>query len=415
MLHKFHVFIFLLLLPVIGFSQIQEVNPPEFIKTITFRSNTTEGELPVLKLGEKLNLEFDALTGDEEDFYYKIEHFNFDWTPSNLMKAEYLSGIDGQRIRDYNNSLNTFQIYSHYDLRVPNEQTRGLLKSGNYLITIYDSYEEVMFSRKFMVFEDLLGVGIQARRTRDIKTIQEKQTLTIKVNSNGINFNNPTETVKTLVIQNNNLNSVISDLKPQYILGNQLEYRYDQESSFWAGNEYLYFESKNVRASNVGVQFIDLQDIYQTYLFTQINRSKRPYTYNPDINGNFIVTAIDVNNVDTQADYTMVHFSLSNELLLDREVYVYGNFNNYAIEESNKMLYNTEKKVYQCNFPLKQGFYSYKFVTIDRKGNLDEGFISGNFWQTENNYKVLVYYRDLGARFDRLIGFGETDSTVITN
>jgi hypothetical protein len=415
MILKLQHIIILLLTPIIGFSQAQEINPPEFIQTIIFKSNTNQGELPILKLGETLSLEFDALTGDEEDFYYKIEHFNFDWTRSNLMKNEYLRGLDQQRIRTYTNSLNTYQIYSHYDLRIPNEQTKGLLKSGNYIITIYDDYDEVMFSRKFMVFENLLGVGVQAKRTRDINTIQEKQTLNIKINSNGINFNNPTKTVKTLIIQNNNLNSVISDLKPQYILGNQLQYRYDKESSFWAGNEYLYFESKDVRAANIGVQFIDLQDIYQSYLFTQINRSKRPYTYNPDINGNFIVTAIDVNNIDTQADYTMVHFSLQNELLLDKKVYVYGNFNNYAIEESTEMLYNTERQVYQCAFPLKQGFYSYKFVTVDNKGNLDEGAISGNFWQTENNYKVLVYYKDLGARFDRLIGFGETSSTVISN
>nr|WP_317170244.1 hypothetical protein [Winogradskyella eckloniae] len=65
---------------------------------------------------------------------------------------------------------------------------------------------------------------------------------------------------------------------------------------------------------------------------------------------------------------------------------------------------------------LKQGFYNYKYVLVDKEsGAIDEGAISGNFWQTENNYKVLVYYRDLGARFDRLVGYGEASSTNITN
>ena len=60
--------------------------------------------------------------------------------------------------------------------------------------------------------------------------------------------------------------------------------------------------------------------------------------------------------------------------------------------------------------------YNYKFVSVDKQTNeLDEGFISGNFWQTENNYKVLVYYRDLGARYDRLIGYGEASSVNISN
>ena len=52
---------------------------------------------------------------------------------------------------------------------------------------------------------------------------------------------------------------------------------------------------------------------------------------------------------------------------------------------------------------------------VDNNGNLDEGAISGNFDVTENNYKVLVYYKNLGSRYDRLIGVGEGSSTKITN
>ena len=72
------------------FAQVaKEVAPPDYIKTITFKGNTAESQLPVLKLGEYLQLEFDALNGNEEDFYYVIEHYNYDWTPSVLSKIEY--------------------------------------------------------------------------------------------------------------------------------------------------------------------------------------------------------------------------------------------------------------------------------------------------------------------------------------
>ena len=397
-------------------SQAEEVSAPDFIKTITFKSNTTQGQLPVLKLGEPLKLAFDALNGNEEDFYYVIEHFNFDWTPSILVKAEYLKGMDNQRILTYENSFNTYQIYSHYDLTIPNLQTRGLLKSGNYMISIYDDYDELMFSRKFMIYEDLVKVGVKIKRARDIRVIAKKQSVNIVIATNNINFNNPLETIKTLVIQNNNLNTAISDLKPQYTLGNQLIYKYDKESSFMGGNEYLYFENKDVRASNIGVQFIDLKEIYHGYLFTGISRKNSPYTYNPDINGNFEITAIDRTDVDVEADYTMIHFSLLHDELKDKDIHVYGNFNAFAIEEFTKMEFNPESKHYECLLKLKQGFYNYKYVAVDKTtGALDEGAISGDFWQTENNYKVMVYYRDLGARFDRLIGFGEASSIDISN
>lgn len=404
-----------ILIPVSIFAQVEEINPPDFIKTITFKGSTSQAELPILRLGEPFSLEFDALTGNEEDFYYKIDYFNFDWTPSQLVKGEYLRGVDNMRIINYLNSLNTFQIYSHYDLRIPNLQTKALLKSGNYMITIYDDYDEIMFSRKFMIVEDVVTVGVQPRRTRNFETIEEKQIVNIKINSGALNLVNPLETIKTLIIQNNNLKTSISNLKPQFTVGNELIYRYDEEASFWGGNEYLNFETKNVRAASLGVQFIDLQDIYHSYLFKQVSRRDRPYTWNPDINGNFLINAQDVDNLDTQADYTLVHFALQEEEFKDRDVYIYGNFNNFTIEDMTRMKYNRERGAYEGVLALKQGFYNYKYVTVDDNGTLFEGDISGNFWETENNYKVLVYYRDLGARFDRLIGFGEANSERITN
>ena len=416
MKNNFYTLILFLFAPVILIAQVEELNPPDFIKTITFKSNTTQGQLPVLKLGEPLVLEFDALNGDEEDFYYVIEHFNFDWTPSTLVKSEYLKGLDNQRILSYENSFNTYEVYSHYDLRIPNLQTRALLKSGNYMISIYDDYDELMFSRKFVIYEDLVNVGAKVKRSRDVTSIAEKQSVDMVISTNSINFNNPLETIKTLVIQNNNLNTAISDLKPQYTLGNELIYRYDTESAFWGGNEYIFFENKDVRAANVGVQFIELKDLYHNYLYTNISRKNRPYTYNPDINGNFQITAIDRSNVDVEADYTMIHFSLLHDEFKNKDVHIYGNFNAFAIEDFTKMEFNPESRRYECILILKQGFYNYKHVVVDRTtGELDEGAISGDFWQTENNYKVLVYYRDLGARFDRLIGYGEASSVNISN
>ena len=413
--NKAYSLLFLLILPIILTGQVEEVSPPDFIKTIKFKSNTTQGQLPILQLGEPLVLEFDALNANEEDFYYVIEHFNYDWTPSVLAKAEYLRGLDNQRILEYYNSFNTYQVYSHYKLQIPNIQTRAILKTGNYMISIYDDYDELMFSRKFMVYEDLVNVGVNVKRSRDVKYVAQKQSIDMTISTNSINFNNPLETINTVIIQNNNLNSSISGLRPQYTLGNRLIYKYVDESAFWGGNEYLFFENKDVRAANVGVQFIDLKDIYHSYLFTNIARYDRPYTYNPDINGNFQITAIDRSDVDVEADYTMVHFSLLYEELIDKDIHVYGNFNAFAIEPLTKLYYNRESSKYEGRLRLKQGFYNYKYVVVDKYGNLEEGLISGNFDETENNFKVMAYYRDLGARYDRLIGMGEANSTEMTN
>jgi hypothetical protein len=329
---------------------------------------------------------------------------------------EYMKGFDDFRIVDYYNSYNAYQLYSHYKLQIPNAQTRALTKTGNYMISIFNDDRDIVFTRKFMIYEQQVGVGVDIKRSRDVRFIAGKQSVDIVINASSLTLNNPTQTINTLIIQNNNLRTAIKNVKPQYTLGKELVYRYTDETAFWAGNEYRFFENKDVRAANVGVQFIDLKDIYHNYLFVNSERGKRPYTYNPDINGNFLVTAVDVEDVSIEADYTMMHFALAYPEITDgSKIYVYGNFNNYALEEMNRMVFNSDENFYQAAFKLKQGFYNYKYVVVDADGNLDEGLISGNFWQTENNYKILVYYRDLGARYDKLIGFGEASSVNISN
>ncbi len=413
---KFLQLSFFLLATSIIHSQVKEITPPDYIKTINFKGNTPETQLPIIKLGEYVILEFDALNGNEDDYYYKIEHYNYDWTPSVLMKSEFLDGFDNQRIRNYENSYNTYQIYSHYKLTIPNEQTRKLKLSGNYMLSIYNNDDELVFSRKFMIYEDKVDVGVNIKRSRSIEFIEEKQRVDIIVASNNMQLNNPKQTINTLIVQNNNLNTAISNLKPLYTVGNQLIYKYDNETSFWGGNEYLYFENKDVRAANTGIQFIDLQDLYHNYLFTNVERTNKPYTYNPDINGNYVINSIDTDNPSIESDYAWIHFSLlASDYLKDKTVHVYGNFNNYVINESTKMSYNEEENVFTNAILLKQGFYNYKYIVVNNDNTFDEGAVSGNYYQTENNYKVIIYYRDLGARYDRIIGIGEANSVNISN
>ncbi len=398
------------------FAQVEEIAPPDYVKTIYFNGGTPESQLPIIQLGQPILLEFDVLNGNEDDYYYEIKHYNFDWTPSILVESEYLDGFDEQRIRTYENSFNTLQTFSHYKVSIPNQFTKSIKLTGNYIITIYDDYDDIIFSRKFMVYEQQANVGLQIRRSRDVQTIDQKQSVDITISSGQLQFVNPKETVKTVIIQNNNLNTAITDLKPQYILGNELSYRYNEASSFFGGNEFLSFENKEIRAANNGVQYISLEDLYQTYLYTNTSRANLEYTYNPDINGNFFITALNSDKPETEADYAWVHFSLQYPNIKEgQSIHVFGNFNNYHIEPQTKLEHFEEEGIYSVAIKLKQGFYNYKYAIVDKDGTIDEHTIGGSFWQTENNYKVLVYYRELGARYDKIIGLGEANSVGITN
>lgn len=398
-------------------AQYAEHIEPDFIKTIQFAGDTKQSQLPIISLGEALFLSFDDLNGNEADYYYQITHHDFDWALSDLTKGEYMSGFDDVRIYNYENSFNTFQSYSHYTLKIPNRDTRKLTKSGNYMISIFDDNGEIVFSRRFMIVENIVSVPTYIKRARDLKSIETKQVVQFTIDSPNLLITNPDETIKTLILQNSNLNNSITNLKPQYTIGSQLIYRYDKEASFYGGNEFLYFDNKDIRAGTSTIRRIDLTDIYNHFLYTNGARFNRPYTYNPDINGNYQIRVLNANtNMAIEADYARVYFALQYfEEIADKEIHVYGNFNNWTIDGSTYMEYDSFSDTYINNRLFKQGFYNYKFVLVNRDGTIEEGAISGNYWQTENEYTVLVYYRDLGARYDRIIGMGKANSTSINN
>ena len=407
----------LLVLSHFAFSQVAvEVAAPPYIKSVQFYGNTSQSQLPVLRLGDPLNLSFDDIIGDEANYYYTITHHNYDWTSSVLAKTEYLKGVDDVRIMNYTNSVSTLQLYTHYELQIPNQYTTALLKSGNYLLSVFNNEDELIFSRKFMIYDPQVTVGVEILRTRNLEYIEEKQVVNFNVDGGDLILINPENTVKPLIIQNNDLKRAIGPVEPQFSIGNMLQYRYDEETSFFAGNEFFDFDNKDIRAATNRVQYIELIDLYHNYLFGNITRENTVYTYNPDLNGNFKINTIQGDEPKVNAEYAWIHFSLDHpQRALDEEIHVYGNFNNYVIEDATKMQYNPESKRYELPLLLKQGYYNYRYVVVKDGSLLPYNPVDGDFWQTENVYDVLIYYRAPGSRFDELIGRGNALSTSISN
>ncbi|MBS7787340.1 DUF5103 domain-containing protein [Flavobacterium sp. CYK-55] len=395
----------------------KEVPPPYNIKTVTFVQNG-QNMVPLFQLGDAFELQFDDLFGNEANYYYQIVHCDYDWKPSQLSINEYIQGFDNQRIQEYTNSYNTLQIYSHYRIAFPNRNTRFLV-SGNFMIKILNEDREVVFSRKFILYENIVSVGCQVKRARTIETSNTKHNLDFTIKSGTINFQSPLTNVKILLLQNGQFNNAITNVKPMYTIGNDLIYKYDAETQFWAGNEFRYFENKDIRAATNNVGRIDSPQggIYNAYLYTDTARANVPYSYNPDYNGNFIVKNLNSENNAVEADYAWVFFTLEAPAFYEKkDVYVNGMFNNYALSPENKMDYNAEKGVFEKALMIKQGFTSYQYVVADKNLKIDgKNAIDGNFYQTENNYFTLVYYRENAQRYDRVIGKSVVTSENIIN
>ena len=394
-----------------------EIVPPYNIKTVSFVQNN-QNVVPIFQLGDTFQLQFDDLYGNDASYFYEIIHCDYNWNPSDLQKRDYLQGFDNQRIQESSNSFNCLQIYTHYSLPFPNSTTQ-LKISGNYMLRILNEDKEVVFSRKLMVYEDLVSVPIQIKRARTVTNLESKHNVEFTIKSNVINFQNPIKNIKTVLFQNGKFCNAISNISPQFTIGNDLIYKYDTLTQFWAGNEFLYFDNKEIRVASNSISRVDNQkEIYSSYLFTNEARANSNYYNWQDVNGNFTVRRLFAENSDIEADYSWVYFSLSAPLFRtsDGAIYVTGMFNNYALTPENKMEYNSEKGIYEKAILIKQGFVNFEFTAVQKNGKIDsENNIDGNFFQTENEYTVLVYYKEDTDRYTRIIGKGTGSSLNIIN
>jgi len=395
---------------------VSEVLPPDYIKTIQFEQNGTNlNGIPLIEFGNSFEVNFDDIVGDEAFYYYKIKYYNFDWTPTQLSRNEYLDGIDDIRIQNTENSLNSLQIYTHYRIRFPNQNVQRLKVSGNYVFELYNDDNEMVFTKKFILYQRNVTIQAEIKRSRDLKYINQKQNVQFSINSNDLLIINPEKNLKTIVLQNQNPHTAITNLKPQYTIGSKFIYRYNKESSFWGGNEYWNFDNKDVRNATINISHIELKNIYHNYLYAHNSRKKNSYTYNPDINGNFVIRNLTAVNNDIEAEYVWLHFTLKIPKIEKGEVHLYGNFNQFNCDESTLLTYNPISRGYVGKQLLKQGFHNFKYVIKNKDGKINRGAISGNFDKTENEYNIIAYYRAPGERYDKIIGIGSANSADITN
>ncbi len=404
----------LLILSTNGFAQyLTEFSPPEHIKTVMLYANEKTTSLPIVPLGSSITMRFDDLNADDSAYFYTIERANANWGKSDLFKADFMNGYDDIRIQDYAYSLGTLQPYIHYTLRIPNAQTR-ITKSGNYFLNIWDEQRNLIIQRRFVVVEETTQVGVRIKRAQQIEDIETHQSVHFSLSTEGLTLRVPEEQLTLFVMQNQHWQSWRPAGNAMYTLGNMLEFTYKPETLYAAGNEYHFFETQDIRGGGGNVAYVLRDSLFTSILAPQWVRSGRPYTYAPDINGDFRINTFQGNNPNTESDYSNVLFSLfAEDFLFNARHFVVGDFNQHIKSDKNELKYNSDSGRFEAQLLLKQGIYNYTFTSKDNDGVDYDNLISGSYWPTENTYWVFVYYRPIGGRCDELIAIGSANSKDI--
>lgn len=393
------------------------VKPESGIATLQVLANGEQLSHPVVSLGSDavIDISFDDLTYSPRNYYYRIVHCNSDWRPSDLMSMEYLEGMDDQIIYDYTSCANTLQDYIHYHLSLPNDDVAPTV-SGNYAVLIArdnDFDSALVAVACFSLVEPVasISVGVSSNTLRGIN--DHFQELAVEADVSQVNSASPRTDFTMVIRQNGRYDNERYIRRPTGVFdGNRLTYHTNQELVFYAGNQYrsIDFSSRYTYGSGID-RFVKTDSIYKVML-EPADFSCARRTYADDAHGGYVVhvqgSAYDS---DTEADYVIVHFEIRDvDPLLEGKFYLLSQGTYNLFNETSQFEYDFNTRTLWLDLLLKQGGLNYQFIRVPRHGAPSLMFTEGNFWQTSNSYELFLYYRPVGARYDRLISYTVKES-----
>lgn len=380
------------------------------IKSIIFHRADWIYAPPVLDKNSEygLHLSFDDLVSDVRDYRYSIIHCNADFSPSDLMPMEYLTGFNEGFITDFAYSRNTLIPYIHYELNFPEEQTQ-ITKSGNYLLRVYyvDGSDEIeAFTRRFYFSEQIVGVSAEVKPSTEIELRNYQNEVDFVINANGFKIEDPYRNLNVVVLQNGRYDIANTRLKPKLITGDVLDYNHEYTNVFDGNNEFRWFDIKSLRYNSDRISLIERRDdMIHVQLTPDQRRPYQRYNTVADINGKLLIKNDDLSDSDLESEYVWVHFSLPYpNVLSEGKIFIQGALTDWEFSEEACMKYNYESMAYEDSLLLKQGYYNYQYTFVENNSSVgDAAFVEGRHSEAENDYTILVYYKEPGATYDRLL------------
>jgi hypothetical protein len=390
------------------------------IKSVKLFQQNNQLGYPIINLnaGETLELHFDDLDGRVKNYYYTYQLCNADWTPVQLSTFDYLKGFSQNRLSQYRMSSIAYAKYVHYQALLPDRNSTPT-KSGNYLLKVFLDADtsKLAFTKRLLVLDNLVSIGAQILQPFDNTLFKTHQKVNFTISKNQLNLFNPMQQLKIVLLQNFRWDNAKTNIQPTFIRSNLIEFNTENDCVFAAGNEWRWANLRSFRFLSDRVDASTYNNLKQEIVMKPDPvRMQLRYINYPDYNGFYSVESTDANNSWWQGDYAWVHFTFTpknNQPYPNKKVYLIGEMNQYQTNNDNEMEYDAVNGVYKKSMYLKTGYYSYGYVTKDvlnkNATSLTE-LTDGDFWETENDYTILVYYKSIMGRHDELVGLTTINS-----
>lgn len=412
---KSPLFLFLWLFAASAFAQQSRIIPCEsdYGRILTLRTEV-DGRLapiPVVMLGAEHQLEvsFDEMSHEYHRYVYRLQHCDFYWQPTaDLFYTEFAESTqDDVPIEDYAESRNVTTHYTHYSFTFPNPDIRPLV-SGNYRLTILCDEGDApvpVAEVCLRVIEPLVTITAEVSPNTDVDVNDRHQQLAMSIDCSKLQARDLRDEIHTVVLQNDRLDNAVVDAPPSYVNADRLIWEHQRSHIFPAGNEYRKYEILSARYPGLHTESIHY---FAPYLHATImTDERRPnYLVGEDLNGLSVIRNTDNEDDATETEYMLTHFTLlCNDPLPDADVYINGKWTTGGIIPEWQLQYDETAHAYTGTFMLKQGYYNYQYLVVPKGKTIGQTApFEGDYYQTSNDYRILVYQRHPGARYDRLVG-----------
>ncbi|MEQ1554289.1 MAG: DUF5103 domain-containing protein [Ferruginibacter sp.] len=388
-----------------------------YIATAQLFQYGDQTQLPVYNLGggKGVDLEFDDMEGGYKSYYYTYQLCDYNWKPVDISPFDFIKGFTQNRITTYRYSSIALTKYTHYQAILP-EQNCMPIKSGNYILKVFLNGDtaNLIFTKRLLVVDAKASINASVVQLLGAQNFTTHQKVRFTITTGDVNAFSAAQQIKTVVLQNNRWDNAQKDIVPTFVRGNVLDFSSDNLAQFAGGKEWRWLDLRSFRLQSERIDHADYGKTYTNiYMLPDMDRSAQKYVYYPDFNGTYGIFTYESINPFWQGDYATVKFLYApaeGKPFDKKNIYLAAQFTNYEINDKYKMKYNETTGMYELSLYLKQGYYSYTYLLQDENGIDNSNKLEGNYWETENNYTILVYYKGFNDRADQLIGVGRINS-----
>ena len=378
------------------------------IKSLQAYSGNDQLSLPMAVISKEakknLTIEFDVAAVSEPNLVIEFRFCDINWTPySNAFL--------------YNQGHNTSRVLWFETIRIPNSGADYHYKGsfpdfdvtfpfpGKWIFIIRDSmYKDKIYQQgAFYVVHSSLPLRTNIKR----ETFEGQMQTPVELNR----------------VFSMDLSFVLPDsLFPSYVTGAEIvenrkflnafqigRINTGLRNFYYDGGHNFTFNARDIQPGN-GYRKLNIRDKGK-YNFpstnAQFNGIELSRFYNM-IHHDLVGGSLIMDYRNEYAQYLKVKFRLKVPENTGRKIFLTGSFTNWLVLPEFEM--KNENGLYTLDVELKRGEYDYQYVLADivndRVTNIDWCSLEGNFWETDNDYHIFVYYNtpDKGG-YNKIIGY----------